>query len=79
MTEQGGGSMTDQVDPINSSEVRVRAHRLLLTISLLLLASGASAAEVTRTLRAELTGADVTRFGVENLAGFMRVTGGSED
>jgi hypothetical protein len=57
----------------------MRAHRLLLTISLLFLAAGASAAEVTRTLRAELTGADVTRFGIENLAGFMRVTGSSED
>jgi len=66
-------------DPTNNLEVRVRAHRLLLVFSLLVLPSGASAAEVTRTLRAELTGAEVTRFGIENLAGFMRVTGSSED
>jgi hypothetical protein len=58
-------------------EVRVRLPYLLLALCLAGLAGNASAADVTRTLRAEVTGADVGRFGVENLAGLMRVTPGS--
>src|SRR5262245_6776432 len=38
-----------------------------------------AAAEVQRTLEARLAGPDLGRFGVENLAGAMRVTGGSGD
>jgi hypothetical protein len=39
----------------------------------------ATAAETTRTLRAELPPGDSERFGVENLAGHMKVTVGSGD
>lgn len=51
----------------------------LAVLPILALAAGASAAEVTRTLRAQLPAADLARYGVENLAGSMRVTPGSGD
>ena len=43
------------------------------------LAATAGASEATRTLRAELPAGETTRFAVENLAGFMRVSVGSGD
>ena len=57
------------------------ARRFALAILLLGLglASRASADEVQRTLRAELSGADLADFGVENLAGRMRISAGTED
>jgi len=65
-------------------EVPVRLDRSLLLASLALSvlalpAADAAAAEVQRTLEARLAGPDLDRFGVENLAGAMRVTGGSGD
>src|SRR5512143_1292464 len=60
-------------------EVRVRLPGPLLALFLAGLALNASAADVTRTLKAELTAADVAHFGVENLAGLMRVTPGPGD
>ena len=43
------------------------------------LAPGAVADEVERTLRAELSGADLADFGIENLAGRMRISAGTGD
>jgi hypothetical protein len=65
-----------------AKEVPVRLDRSLLLASLALSvlalpAADAAAAEVQRTLEARLAGPDLDRFGVENLAGAMRVTGGS--
>jgi Putative adhesin len=52
--------------------------RLLATPIALLLALPA-AAEVTKTVRTELTPAEAARFAVENLAGSIRVTAGAGD
>jgi hypothetical protein len=52
---------------------------VLLPILVLGVTSSAGAAEVTRTLKAELPAAETNRFAVENLAGFMRVSVGTGD
>jgi lia operon protein LiaG len=62
----------------SAKEVSVRPNPVVF-LSIVALAAGASAAEVTRTLKARLSGADLARYGVENLAGSMRVAVGSED
>ncbi|MEP6993193.1 MAG: DUF4097 family beta strand repeat-containing protein [Acidobacteriota bacterium] len=48
-----------------------------LVAGLAMLAAGARAEETVRTVRAELTGAEGSRFGIENLLGTMRVSEGS--
>ncbi len=52
---------------------------LALSVGLSLAPAPPAAAEVTRTLRAELTPAEATRFNIENLAGSIRVSAGSGD
>ena len=58
-------------------------RRPVMFASILLLVVGVAAdeagAEVERTLKAELAGADLADFGVENLAGRMRISAGTED
>ncbi len=52
---------------------------ILLGVGALLCGAAAlGAAEVTRTLKAELSGADLANFSVENLVGTMRVSAGVE-
>ena len=51
-----------------------RARRLLALLAAALVAARiAGASEATRTLRAEISGADLQNFAVENLAGTMRI------
>jgi DUF4097 and DUF4098 domain-containing protein YvlB len=50
----------------------------LLGILLAAAPAGAFASEVTRTLKAELSGADVASFAVENLAGTVRIEPGPD-
>ncbi len=52
---------------------------VLVSLAVLALAPAAPAAEVTRTLSAELSGDAHGAFAVENLAGSMRVVAGSAD
>jgi hypothetical protein len=54
-------------------------RRLLILVLGWGLAVSASGSETTRTLRAELSGADARRFAVENLAGKMRISVGTGD
>ena len=49
-----------------------------LAAAALLVAAPAAADEVKKTLRAELSAAEVSNFSVENLAGTMRITPGSD-
>lgn len=49
-------------------------HPLPLLCAVVLAAAPATSAEVTRTLRAELSGSPAADFAVENLAGTMKVT-----
>ncbi len=49
-----------------------------LAAAALVVATPGAADEVTKTLRAELSGADVSNFSVENLAGTMRITQGTD-
>jgi putative adhesin len=49
-----------------------------LAAAALLVAAPVVADEVTKTLRAEFSGADVSNFSIENLAGTMRVTPGTD-
>lgn len=59
----------------------MRIERIVLAAAAaaLLAAPQTAAAEVTRTLRASLSGADLANFAVENLAGTMRIAPGSGD
>jgi hypothetical protein len=54
-------------------------RRWLILLLGLGLAPWAIGAEVQRTIRAELTGAELADFGVENLAGRMRISAGGGD
>jgi Toastrack DUF4097 len=52
--------------------------RIAILLGLAMVPAGTSlSAEVTRTLNAELSGAEAARFAVENLIGTMRITAGS--
>ncbi len=53
--------------------------RRISFLSMLFAAAAAARAETSRTLRLELSGADASRFAVENLVGTTRVTAGSGD
>ena len=55
------------------------ARKALLLLLGIGLARLGSAAEVQRVLRAELTGDDMARFEIENLAGEMRISSGAGD
>ena len=51
-------------------------RRVVVLVLLAVAATTGAFAEVTRTLRVELAGNPASSFGVENLAGVMRVTAG---
>ncbi len=51
----------------------------ILVLGLVFSAAPARAADVMKTVQAELSGADLANFGVENLAGRMRITVGGTD
>src|SRR5262245_58550407 len=58
----------------------LRLRRLLTVLAATMVAgSVAGASEATRTLRAELSGPDLQNFGVDNLAGTMRIHPSAED
>jgi hypothetical protein len=61
-----------------NKEVAVRLNLVAIAAFGLALAAPAGA-EVTRILKAELTGAEARRFAVENLIGTMRISSGSGD
>lgn len=58
--------------------MRLRSGLSAVCLAVALALPTTLAAEVTRTLKAELTGGDVSGFAVENLAGSMRVVPGAE-
>ncbi len=57
--------------------MRVSVLSSVLALGALLASAPPVRAETVRTVRAELTGADASRFAVENLLGTMRITAGT--